>query len=101
MNYVRYIEHLQCQKRLNLVLGGTRNTKIVSLAKKMVPILVSHSLVLPMLLCCCDRPDKTRQRLTAENIAHSVGISSGSAHKILTQQLKLRKACAQYAPSLD
>ena len=30
-------------------------------------------------------------RLSVKYIAHSVGISSGSAHDILTQQLKLRK----------
>ena len=32
---------------------------------------------------------KRNARLTVKNIAHSVGISLGSAHKILTQQLKL------------
>ena len=30
-------------------------------------------------------------RLSVKYIAHSVGIASGSAHDILTQQLKLRK----------
>ena len=40
-------------------------------------------------------------RLTVKNIAHSVCISSGSAHKMLTQQLKLRTVCARCTPSLD
>ena len=40
---------------------------------------------------------KRDARLTVKNIAHSVGISLGSAHKILTQQLKLRKVCARCA----
>ena len=34
-------------------------------------------------------------RITLQNIAHSVGILAGSAHKILTQQLEPRKVCAQ------
>ena len=38
------------------------------------------------------------KRLTVKNIAHSVDISSGSACKILTQQLKLKKVCARCAP---
>ena len=37
-------------------------------------------------------------KLTLKNIAHSVGILSRSAHKILTQQLKLRKVCGRCAP---
>ena len=37
---------------------------------------------------------KRDARLTVKNIAHSVDISLGSAHKILTQQLQLRKVCA-------
>ena len=37
---------------------------------------------------------KRDARLTVKNIAYSVGILSGSAHKILTHQLKLRKVCA-------
>ena len=36
--------------------------------------------------------------LTVKNIVNSVGILLGSAHKILTQQLKLRKVCARSAP---
>ena len=36
--------------------------------------------------------------LTLQNIAYSVGILSGSAHKILTQQLEHRKVCAWWAP---
>ena len=38
------------------------------------------------------------QDLQWKNIAHRVGILLGSADKILTQQLKLRKVCARYAP---
>ena len=34
---------------------------------------------------------KRGTRLTVKNIAHRVGISSGSAHKTLTQEFKLRK----------
>ena len=34
---------------------------------------------------------KQDTRLTVKYTAHSVGLSSGSAHKILTKQLKLRK----------
>ena len=37
-------------------------------------------------------------RITVNNIAHSVGISSGTAHKDLTQQLKHRKVCARCTP---
>ena len=35
---------------------------------------------------------------TMKDIVHSVCISSGSAHKILTQQLKRRKVCARCVP---
>ena len=38
---------------------------------------------------------KRDARLTLQNIAYSVGILSGSAHKILTQQLEIRKVCAR------
>ena len=38
-----------------------------------------------------------RQTYIEKNIAHSVGILSGSAHNILTQQLKLRKVCGRCA----
>ena len=41
---------------------------------------------------------KRDTRLTVKNITHMVGISSGSAYKILTQQLKLRTECAPCAP---
>ena len=40
----------------------------------------------------------TRFTCTVSNIANSVGISSGLAHKSLTQELKLCKVCAQCAP---
>ena len=36
-----------------------------------------------------------------KTISHSVGISSGSAHKNLTQQLKLRGVFARCTPLLD
>ena len=36
--------------------------------------------------------------LTVKNVANSVGILLGSAHKILNQQKKLRKVCAWWAP---
>ena len=39
-------------------------------------------------------------RLTVKEIAHSLGISSGSVHKILTKELKLRKVCARWVPHL-
>ena len=42
---------------------------------------------------------KQDSRLPVKNIAHSVGISSGTAHKILTQQLKHRKVCTRCAPN--
>ena len=35
-----------------------------------------------------------------QDIANSVGISSGSIHKIFTQQLKLRQVCAFMCPHL-
>ena len=38
--------------------------------------------------------------LTVKDIANSVGISSGSVHKILTQQSKLRKVCDSMCPHL-
>ena len=41
---------------------------------------------------------KRDTKLTVKNIAHNIGIPSGSAHKILTQQLKVRECCARYAP---
>ena len=41
---------------------------------------------------------KEDAKLTVKNIAHSVGISLVSAHKILTQQLKLRTVCDRFAP---
>ena len=44
---------------------------------------------------------KRDARLTVKHIAYSVGISPGSAHMILTQQLKLREICARCGPSLD
>ena len=47
---------------------------------------------------------KRDTRLKVKNIAQSVDISSGSADKNFTQQLKLRKVCAWFAPppqSLD
>ena len=37
---------------------------------------------------------KRGARLTVKNIAHSVGISLGSTHTILTSQLKLIKQCS-------
>ena len=40
---------------------------------------------------------KQENRLTLQNSAYSVGILSGSAHKIFTQQLKLRKVCIRWA----
>ena len=40
---------------------------------------------------------KRYARLAVKHIAHSIGISSGSAHRILTQQLKLREVCTRYA----
>ena len=44
---------------------------------------------------------KRDTRLTVKNISHNVGISSGSDHKILTQELKIRKFCAKCPPSPD
>ena len=64
-----------------------------------VPLLVSPKLLLPMLILLRRQALLKRDaRLTLEIIAHSVGILSGSAHKIYTPQLKLREVCAQYAP---
>ena len=57
----------------------------------MVPRLVSPILLLPMLIAAVVGLIKRDARLTVKTITHSVGISSGSAHKILTQQLKLRE----------
>ena len=41
---------------------------------------------------------KRNEKLTVKTIAHNNGISSGSAHKILTRQLKLRMVFAQRVP---
>ena len=41
---------------------------------------------------------KRDTRLLLKNIADSVGILSGSAHKILTQQIKLKMVCAWWSP---
>ena len=35
-----------------------------------------------------------------KEIAGSVGVSSGTVHKILTQELKLRNVCARWVPHL-
>ena len=40
---------------------------------------------------------KQDTRLTLQNSDYSVCILSGSAHKIFTQQLKLRKVCTRWA----
>ena len=40
---------------------------------------------------------KQDTRLTLQNSAYSVGILTGSAHTIFTQQLKLRKVCTRWA----
>ena len=39
---------------------------------------------------------KQDARFTVKEIAHSVGVSSGTVHKILTQELELRKVCARW-----
>ena len=41
---------------------------------------------------------KRDTRFTEKNVVHGVGMSLGSAHKISTRQLKLRKGCARFAP---
>ena len=41
---------------------------------------------------------KRDTRRTVKDIAHCFGISWESAHKILTQELKLREVCARCAP---
>ena len=60
----------------------------------MVPILVIPNANIAAVVGLIKR----LARRTVKNIAYSVGISSGSAQKILTQQLKLRKVFARYAP---
>ena len=77
MNCVRYIEHLQCQKRYFQVAEETSRCfgqpKIVATNSNIVAVA---GLI------------KRETKLTVKNIANSVGILSGSVHKILTQQLK-------------
>ena len=43
---------------------------------------------------------KQDARFTVKEIADGVGVSSGTVHKILTQELKLRKVCARWVPHL-
>ena len=43
---------------------------------------------------------KQDARFTVKEIADSVGASSATVHKILTQELKLRKVCARWVPHL-
>ena len=43
---------------------------------------------------------KQDARFTVKEIADSAGVSSGTVHKILTQELKLRKVCARWVPHL-
>ena len=64
----------------------------------MVSVLLSPKVLLPMLIFAAVAGlIKQEARHTVKNIAHIVGISSRSADKILTQQLKLREVCAQCA----
>ena len=66
------------------------------LTSKMVPVLTSPKQFLQILynIAAVVGLIKRDARLTVKNMAHSVGISSGSAHQILTQQLKLEQVCA-------
>ena len=105
MNCVRYIGHLQCQKHMcscdtkivseydqekppsqtadNPV---ARLFKIVSLTLKIIPHPGQpKSIVTNVSIAAVVGRIKRDARLTVRNIAHSVGISSGSAHQILTQ----------------
>ena len=41
---------------------------------------------------------KQNTRLTVKIIAHGVGISQGSADKILTHEFEIRKVCTQCVP---
>ena len=43
---------------------------------------------------------KQDARFTVKEIADSVGVSAGTVHKILTQELKLRKVCAPWVMHL-
>ena len=74
------IEHLQFS-------CDTRNFNL-----KMVHVLVSPKLLLPMFnIAAVAGLIKRDARFTVNTIAHSAGISSGSVHIILTQQLNLTK----------
>ena len=62
-------------------------------------VLFSPKVLLPMLIfAVVVGLIKPEARLTVKNNAHRVGISSGSADKILPPQLKLREVCAWCTP---
>ena len=64
---------------------------MVSLISKLVLVLVSQKTVTNVNTCIAAVEGLIKQDalFTVKTIAHSVGLSSGSANKILIQQLKL------------